>query len=95
MKTETKDEGAKMKKQDAIAKYGPAMKATAANIREIFPTRQSILDFYRDVRGLAWPESFGASPWDTASMIAYIVAGGEVTNPAVLASDEYAAAKSY
>ena len=84
-----------MNKQEAYRKYAKAEKATAENIKDIFPTKTELLEFYDDVKELRWPEFYGVSPWETASFIAYIAQGNTVTSPFVLGSPEYKAAMSY
>jgi NAD(P)H-dependent FMN reductase len=84
-----------MNKQEAYKKYAKAEKATAENIKAIFPTKAELLAFYDDVKGLCWPEFYGVSPWETASFIAHLAQRSGAASPFVLGSPEYKAAMSY
>ena len=39
----------------------------------LLKTKQSLMNFWADVKTLRWPEYYGASPWSLASQVAYIV----------------------
>lgn len=40
---------------------------------ERFPTIEKLHEFHEDTRKLAWPETFGQSPWEFASMVAHLM----------------------
>jgi len=84
-----------MNKHAAYIKWAKAEKVAPQNVRQIFPTKRELLEFWNDTKGLAWPEFYGESPWDTASFIASMAAGCEVTNTFVLNGEEYKAAMTY
>jgi hypothetical protein len=56
--------------------------ATVDDFKAAFPTRDSLMEFWQDVRKLSWPESYGQSPWDTTACVAYRVANGIRRNDA-------------
>ena len=49
---------------------------TAEDFRKVFPTRESIVQFWDDTKKLRWPESYGQTPWEFSSWVASGVALG-------------------
>lgn len=48
---------------------------------ERFPTIERLHEFHEDTRNLAWPESFGQSPWEFSGMVAHLVFACEAKVP--------------
>lgn len=88
-----------MTKASLSKKYRAAMsidsRSTEQEIRAVFPSLSSLVEFVSEVGKLSYPESYGASPWERAFSIGYIAAGNKVTNPYVLESEDYAIAMRY
>jgi hypothetical protein len=85
-----------MTNQQAIRKYRHLERVhSRAEIRQALPTLADLLAFWHEVKELSWPGSFGVSPWDYCSFIASMASGAEVTNTAVIDSEEYKIAMEY
>lgn len=69
-----------MKKSAALEKYAKAAKLrfhdSLEKWQEIFPSVESLLCFYEDVKGLSWPENYGQSPFDDSFSVAYCLRHG-------------------
>ena len=48
----------------------------ADKFRQIFPNRETLMEFYLDLAHVSWPESYGQSPYDDSFSIAYDVQHG-------------------
>jgi len=44
-----------------------------ADLPKLLPTKRELVQFWADVKELAWPEYYGSSPWSLASQVAYMV----------------------
>lgn len=89
-------EGTTMTKDEAFEKYHEAAQVREySEVKKVFPTREELVQFWDDVKHFSWPGSYGVSPWSMCGDVAYVVAGGTVTNPHVIASDYYKIAMSY
>lgn len=86
-----------MTKQEAIEKYKLLESVrTEAALRIVLPTLAHLREFYDNVKNFSWPASYGESPWDWVSWIAYLATTSEpVTNTHVLESEAYRIAQSY
>jgi hypothetical protein len=85
-----------MNNHQAALKYRHLEKVQSREaIRKALPTLADLLTFWREVKTLSWPGSFGSSPWNYCCFIASMASGAEVTNEAVIASEEYKIAMEY
>jgi hypothetical protein len=63
-----------MTKQKALHKYANLQHlVNYGDLPAILPTKQSLTQFWADVKNLSWPEYYGASPWSLATQVAYMV----------------------
>jgi len=66
---------------------------------DVFPTPETLLKFYDEIRILSFPDTYGESPWDFASSMGYYATyppkeRSRYLEPTVMASDRYAVALS-
>lgn len=86
-----------MTKLEAIEKYKVLESVrTEAALRAVLPTLEDLREFYDNVKNFSWPGSYGESPWDWASWVAYLATTTDpVTNSHVIDSEPYRIAQSY
>lgn len=67
-----------MNKRQALEKWGAATKlyfrTPIEEWKQVFPDKETLVEFWNDVKGICWPENCGQEPWGLASDIAYTVA---------------------
>lgn len=64
-------------KARALAKWQPESVAEMSTRVEVFlkayPSLERLEEFWNDVKGLSWPETYGSTPWPFATSVAYQV----------------------
>jgi len=71
-------------KAQAHKKYHAAKEAIRstydlATFQKFFPTAQSLVEFWHDIKYLSFPEFYAQSPYDTIADIAYILVDEKIT----------------
>lgn len=77
-------------KRSCLAQYSKLSHlVNYADLPQLLPTKQAIVNFWADVKNLSWPEYYGCSPWSLASQVAYMVCNNcpvrEIDSPERLA----------